>query len=106
MRDKAYSAISIFGLAVGICAALLVALVARNQLRYDAFIPGYQRTYLAISELTPQGHAPMYDPITHEGFGRVLKLNFPEIESYARLLVATVELRHGDVTAREMINWA
>jgi putative ABC transport system permease protein len=105
-RSRTYSAISIFGLAVGIAAALLVALVIRNQLRFDAFIPGYERTYLAISELTPLGHAPVYDPISHEGFGRVLKLKYREIDAYTRLLAGRVELRRGEVAARERIYWA
>jgi hypothetical protein len=46
-RNRFYSGLSIASLAIGLCAALLTGLVIRNQLSYDHFIRGYERTYLA-----------------------------------------------------------
>jgi len=60
-RSGLYSAISIFGLAVGLCAAILAGLVARNQLAFEHFVPGYENTYLGVSELMPSGRPPGYD---------------------------------------------
>jgi putative ABC transport system permease protein len=40
LRSRFYSAISILGLALGLCAAMLVALIIRNETTYDRFIPG------------------------------------------------------------------
>jgi putative ABC transport system permease protein len=54
-RGKLYASISILGLALGICAALLMALVLRNQYTYEHFIPGYERIYVAVSTLIPKG---------------------------------------------------
>ncbi len=40
-RNKLYTAISVLGLSVGLCTALLAALVIRNELGHDHFISGY-----------------------------------------------------------------
>jgi hypothetical protein len=61
MRNRFYSGISIAALAMGLSAALLAALVIRNQLSYDHFIRDYQRTYLAGAVLLPSDRAPLYD---------------------------------------------
>jgi putative ABC transport system permease protein len=47
-RSPTHSVISVLGLAMGICVALLVALVLRNQYGYERFIEGYDRVYLAV----------------------------------------------------------
>ena len=84
-RNKAYSAVGICGLALGLCAALCAALVLRDQLSYDRFIDGYERTYTALSVLMPQGRAPLYDAATHNSVAAMLKVRFPEISSVTRL---------------------
>jgi putative ABC transport system permease protein len=40
-RSRWYSAINILGLAVGLAAAMIMALYVRSELTYDRFIPGH-----------------------------------------------------------------
>src|SRR5581483_7939094 len=44
-RHKLYSFINIAGLSVGMAAAILIALYVRDQLSYDAWIPGTEHLY-------------------------------------------------------------
>ncbi|MEJ0006474.1 MAG: FtsX-like permease family protein [Steroidobacteraceae bacterium] len=106
-RNKLYCAISVFGLAAGLWAALLAGLVLRGQFSFDHFIPGYERIYVAMNEITPPGHAAFYFPRTNSWVGPQLKLAFSGIEDYTRLAVRyPVTLRHGAIEAREQIYWA
>ena len=57
-RNKLYAAISVLGLSVGLCTALLAALVIHNQLSHDHFIPGYDRIYMGMTVITPRGMRP------------------------------------------------
>ena len=105
-RNRFYSAISITALAVGLGAALLAALVIRNQLSYDHFIRDYQRIYLAGAVLLPSDRAPLYDAAAPSFVAAHLKLQFNEIEAATRLLDQMVQLRHGPIESKENIYWA
>ena len=105
-RNKLYSAIGIIGLALGLCAALCASLVLRDQLSYDRFIDGYERTYLAVSVLIPQGRAHVYTEYTHNGVAALLKVRFPQIQSVTRLADRAVTLSHGEVDSKETLYWA
>jgi len=105
-RNRVYAAISVFGLSVGISAALLVALVLRDQYGYEHFVAGYDRVYLALSTLIPSQREPNY---TEESFSEIashLKLRFREIESITRITDKTVPFRRGNVRAQELMYWA
>lgn len=52
-KNKGYSAINIFGLAVALGASLLIALFVTDELGYDAFIPDAENTYRI--EVTAKG---------------------------------------------------
>src|ERR1043165_8095134 len=49
LRHKAYSAINITGLAVGIAACLLIFVVVQYELSYDKFQKNYSRIYRIVS---------------------------------------------------------
>src|SRR5262245_45544586 len=111
-RNPLYAAVSVFGLAVGICAALLAAIIVHSEYHYDTFIPGYERTYLivGISNLTP-GNRLFYGDETNGRLASLLQLHAPGVEALARVTRpenATREafLRRGDIEASEVIYWA
>lgn len=117
--NRLLSAISIFGLVIGIAAALLMAAVIRNQLSFDHFISGYERTYIAIARDNPQFTKPApcaVIPYCQRGMTELapkLKLAAPEIEAIARLSYtesfigdAPLTLQAGNVTGQEMLYWA
>src|SRR5689334_13475611 len=109
--NRLQSAIAIVGLSIGITAALLMALVVRNQLTYDHFIPGYERTYLLVSKSMPPGTTPRYNEVTEANLSDLIKLNIPEVETLTRLMQPqanalgekTIEFKRGQISAQETL---
>src|SRR6185312_1648269 len=102
-RHKAFSGLGILGLALGLCAALCASLVLRDQLSYDRFIDGYERTYLAVAVLIPQGRAPLYTAQTHNRAAALLEARFPQIESVTRIAAQSAAVSHDEVEAKETL---
>jgi putative ABC transport system permease protein len=105
-RSRLYSAISVLGLAVGLCVAILAGLVIRCETTFDRFIPGYQQIYLLGAVLVPTGHPPLYDAETPSWIAPALMPRFGQIEAVTRVALETVRLQEGRVEAQEMIYWA
>jgi putative ABC transport system permease protein len=109
VRNRLYAAINIVGLAVGFAAALFAALFVRDELTYERWIPRYERVF----HLTTT-YAPMRGIQAREEFGTfrtlaaALKLDFPEVETAARLaLQRDVTLHRGDRQGVEpTLQWA
>ena len=45
LKNKAYSALNIFGLATGMAVALIIGLWVYHQYSYDKFLPDYKQVY-------------------------------------------------------------
>jgi putative ABC transport system permease protein len=105
-RNKLYTAISVLGLSLGLCTALLAALVIHNELSHDHFIPGYGRIYMVVTAITPPGQATIYKGSTNSFVGAQLALRFSEIQAMTRLVPGEVILRHANVVAHEHLYWA
>jgi putative ABC transport system permease protein len=105
-RSKLYASISILGLAIGLCAAILMSLVIRNQLGYDRFVPGFENIYTCVSALAPKGRTVEYSNLTHSGVAELLKSKFSEIDGATRLASQEVLLQRGETVAKENIYWA
>jgi putative ABC transport system permease protein len=105
-RSGLYSAISVFGLAIGLGAAILVGLIARNETRYDHFLPGYERIYLAGAMLIPTGHPVLFDAGTPSWISAAMAPRFAAIEAITRVSLQEVRLKRGGVEAQENIYWA
>jgi putative ABC transport system permease protein len=105
-RNKLYTGISVLGLSVGLCTALLAALVVHNQLSQDHFIAGYERIYTAVTAITPPGHATVYIPSTASFVGPQLALKFSEIEAETRLIPEPMIVRKSNEDVKELIYFA
>src|SRR5690349_637021 len=105
-RNRLYSAISIFGLAIGVCAALSAALAIRGELHYDQFFPGYERTYRVFTLQTTPQRGVIHNEATSSRLRRLLELQTSEVESAARLVTRDVWLRRDSMQAKESIAWA
>ncbi|HEY3889853.1 MAG TPA: ABC transporter permease [Caulobacteraceae bacterium] len=108
-RNSLYAGVTIFGLAVGFAAALLIALYVRGELTYDRFIPGHDRVYVYSERIEYPGERPVLTDSSSVRVGPALKAEFPQIQYAARLtgkdLPATV--KRGDFTASESnLTWA
>lgn len=90
-RHKTFSLINVIGLAVGITAALIIALYAHHELSYDRFHPWAEQTYLVYKErVTPNGVQPTYD--TWVPLLERMQQEFPDIQTGTRLYAATAEV--------------
>ena len=78
IKNKMYSFVSIFGLAIGIAVCILLILYVQHELSYDRFHINADHIY----RLCNPEH-PYHSPQT----AKILADNLPEIKNYARILV-------------------
>lgn len=84
LKNKAFSAINILGLAIGMAGALLIALWLQNMLGTDRFHEKSDRLYIISNRDTYQGELQAWTN-TPKIMGPTLKSDFPEIESFTRI---------------------
>ena len=105
-RNKLYTAISVLGLSVGLCTALLAALVIRDELSHDHFISGYDGVYMVVTAITPPGEAALYKEGTNGFAGSQLALRFSAIQAMTRMRGGIAILSRTNVEAHEQAYWA
>jgi putative ABC transport system permease protein len=104
-RNRLYAAINIVGLALGISAALLIALFVRDEYSYDRFFPGYRDVYLLTESKDYSDRrllAERWD-FSFPDLAAKLSVQFPQIATVARIMTADnpPRIRHGKVEADE-----
>ncbi|MFC4095418.1 ABC transporter permease [Euzebyella saccharophila] len=84
-KNKLYSFINIFGLAVGIASFVLIMVYVGYERSYDKF-PGSENVYRVFMDyLEGEGFEPG-DAMTYNLTGPTLVQEFPEVEDYVRFL--------------------
>lgn len=96
-RGKLYAAIAVFGLAVGLCAALLAALYIRSQYSYEHFVVGYENLYQVTTIATEDDGSKDYSNTTPPSLAALMKQRFPEIAAASRITHQGATLRLGDL---------
>ncbi|HEX6426502.1 MAG TPA: ABC transporter permease, partial [Niastella sp.] len=99
-RHRVFSFINIMGLSVGMTACLLIFLYVRFEMSYDTFHPKVDRIYRVVADIkTPtevlNSGGPAWAVPSH------IKLDFPEVEAFARVLSDNVLFRKGDIKFNE-----
>lgn len=84
MRNKVYSFINIFGLAVGLTSAILILLWIADEISYDQFHPKSDRLYKAMNRAFFEGKVACWQT-TPSVLGPALKKEFPEIKEVSRV---------------------
>jgi putative ABC transport system permease protein len=108
-RNRLYAGLTIAGLAIGFAAALLIGLYVRDELTYDRFIPGYERTYRITQTIQLETNKAIHTSLTPMMLVDPLRLDFPEIAAAARISPAYFppSVRRGDiVVAEQNFVWA
>src|SRR5690348_4889501 len=102
-RNRLHSAISIFGLAMGLCAATLAGLLLRSELTYDRFVAGYERVYLAEWTMAPAGHPTQYKIKAPDWTAAQMRVLYGDIQAIARIADREVSVRRGAIQGNETI---
>jgi putative ABC transport system permease protein len=105
-RNRLYAGINIVGLCVGFTAAILMVLFVRSEFHYDTFLPGYDRVFNIAEIYHPPGAPPLLIDATLPNIAAAMKLDYPSIDTIARLAQSGSDLRAGAIEALESIAWA
>src|SRR5260370_650654 len=83
-RNGVFSAINIFGLAVGLAACLLIAAYVRDETHYDRFASRARDIYRVDLHVT--GNATAHYPMVDAAVGPGMASTYPAIEAFTRLM--------------------
>ncbi|WP_336517785.1 ABC transporter permease [Pollutibacter soli] len=84
LKNKAFSAINIIGLAIGLSCFVLIMLYVVDELSFDRFHAKADRIYRVNSEINFGGNE-MKLAVTSDPMGATLKKDYPQVEQYTRL---------------------
>jgi putative ABC transport system permease protein len=84
VKQKVYTAINVLGLAVSLCACLLIAMYVQHEFSYDTFFPDADRIYKLVLERKYPNHSTHYSVVPHS-FAKAMQQDFPEVESTLHL---------------------
>lgn len=104
-RNGLYAGITVLGLAVSFTAAILIGLYVRDEYSFDRFVPGHQNVYRLKLDLLLPGQKPRPIDVVQSTAASYLKLDFPEVQSAARLSVSSSSLKIGDQATNEFVSW-
>jgi len=103
-RNKAYSAINIIGLSIGLAAAMLIMLYTKDEMSYDRFHANNSAIYrITSNELTPAGKAD--NPQAYTGIfpGPKFQAGVPEITTFVRYRSDQKDMKQGqEVKSQEV----
>lgn len=85
-RNRVFSLINISGLAIGLTVGFLIFQYVRFELSYDRFNANADRIYRVPIEYKESQTFTGASATNHPGLGPAMKAEFPEIESFARLV--------------------
>lgn len=94
-RNKLFSFINIFGLAIGLCSSIIVFLYVQHEFSYDRFHNHSDRIYRFIMHENQNGSI-IEHPLCRMPVGPALKFDFPEIEEVIRVTESSMDLRYKD----------
>jgi putative ABC transport system permease protein len=101
-KNRVFSVINIFGLAIGLGVCLLIALFVANELSYDRYNVKADRIYRLDADIRA-GDMSYHNWDSPPPVGPVLATDYPEIESVVRIdcYVGKMLVRKGDQTVQE-----
>ncbi|PSR53603.1 hypothetical protein AHMF7605_08725 [Adhaeribacter arboris] len=85
LRNKAYSAINIAGLATGISACILIFFYVKHELTYEQQFDKYDRIYRVVTDINLEGQQDKFAR-SPAPLAAAMQKDYPAIEKVARLL--------------------
>jgi putative ABC transport system permease protein len=106
LRNKLFSAVNIFGLAFGICSALLIFLWVNDELQYDHFHDRSNRLYRVMENQQYTDGQRYTFSATPAPMAPFIKEKYPEIEKASRFTWSVDNLfQYGEKSFYEMGNY-
>ncbi|MDA1029645.1 MAG: ABC transporter permease [Bacteroidetes bacterium] len=102
-RHPGYASINIFGLSIGVAVSLLLLLFVSNELTFDGFHEGSDRTYRAWVLEDYGADQQFFNTTSPLPLGPTLQSGIPEIEHIARYNRISDVVRRGETEFRETL---
>jgi putative ABC transport system permease protein len=93
-RDRAYSAITIGGLALGLAGSLMILGYVRYERSYDSWLPDAGRLYQVQTTWHPPGQPDVLTQFSSFALHDALPARFPEVEAVASLAPGKTVTEH------------
>jgi len=92
VKHKFFSFISVAGLAIGLCACILIIQYVNAELGVDRFHTNLDKLYRVVNDRYQQGSLVQHSTMTYSGIGKAMKDEIPEVETYCRVTPYRVEV--------------
>src|SRR5690349_11020343 len=99
-KNKVFSFINIFGLAIGLTCFMLIAVFVYTELSYDRYPAEAENIYRVTLSVTGNGDVAVY-PNVDAAVGEGIKNAFPEVVASARVSPATDFVKYKDKQFKE-----
>ena len=86
IKNKIYSSINIFGLAIGLAGFMLITILIKNELSYDSFQIKSDRIYRVVEIQNQENIGKLNVAVTMAPLAHALKDYFPGVESTVNIL--------------------
>ncbi|MGA9657986.1 MAG: ABC transporter permease [Asticcacaulis sp.] len=106
LRFWGLSLLNIFGLAIGFCAAMTIALYVRDELTFDNFIPDADQIFLLSSVYSPPGSPMVSNDKSPAGLARWLRTDSPAVAAVTRVHPGEWSVKSPQFFALEHFYWA
>jgi putative ABC transport system permease protein len=87
-KNKSFSAINIFGLAIGLATCLLIVLYVVDELSYDTYNEKADRIYRVNTDIR-FGGGDLHLTVASDPMGPTLKRDYPQVEEYTRMYASS-----------------
>ncbi|MGL4541160.1 MAG: ABC transporter permease, partial [Polymorphobacter sp.] len=106
-RNRAFAAINILGLAIGMAACILLLLFVRYETSYDQWLPGHENVYqIQRHHHDPAEGIDSYEQNSPHVVGTTLAKDFPEIEAHAYFTQGEPVVLQNGVASTSMVMMA
>lgn len=92
LKYKFFSFISVAGLAIGLCACILILQYVNAELGVDRFHTKLDNLFRVVNDRYQQSSLVQHSTMTYSGIGRAMKQEIPEVEAYCRVTPYRVEV--------------
>jgi putative ABC transport system permease protein len=105
LRNKIYSFINIAGLSMGLACTMLIMLYVEDELSYDRFHKNVSEIYRIDKQDAKEDGSAHYGSYTGYFQGPRFTANIPEIQSFARLQPAMVDINTGAAIQSQAVSF-